>query len=69
MPDIAMCRNPTCEKKNECWRYMAIPSQYQCYAVRRGIEILTRNGVSKYKLMFYVLIGFKSTPEEDLLAG
>jgi len=29
MPDIAMCRNPTCEKKNECWRYMAIPSQYQ----------------------------------------
>lgn len=35
-------------------------------AVRRGIEILTKNGVSKHKLMFYVLIGFKSTPEEDL---
>jgi len=27
MPDIAMCRNPTCEKKNECWRYMAMPNQ------------------------------------------
>ncbi len=34
--------------------------------VRRGIEILTKNGVSKHKLMFYVLIGFNSTPEEDL---
>ena len=32
MPDIVMCRNPTCEKKNECWRYMAIPNQtYQHY--------------------------------------
>jgi len=35
-------------------------------AVRRGIEILTSNGVKPYKLMFYVLIGFNSTPEEDL---
>ena len=35
-------------------------------AVRRGIEILTKNGVSKHKLMFYVLIGFNSTHEEDL---
>lgn len=35
-------------------------------AVREGIEVLTKNGVAKYKLMFYVLIGFNSTPEEDL---
>jgi hypothetical protein len=35
-------------------------------AVRRGIKILVNNGVKKYKLMFYVLIGFNSTPEEDL---
>lgn len=35
-------------------------------AVRRGIDILTTNGVAKHKLMFYVLIGFDSTPEEDL---
>lgn len=34
--------------------------------VRRGIEILTSNGVAAHKLMFYVLIGFDSTPEEDL---
>ena len=35
-------------------------------AVRKGIDILVENGVKKYKLMFYVLIGFDSTPEEDL---
>ena len=36
MPDIAMCRNPTCEKKNECWQYMTIPNQpYQRYMVRK----------------------------------
>lgn len=35
-------------------------------AVLRGIDILTSNGVKPYKLMFYVLIGFNSTPEEDL---
>lgn len=35
-------------------------------AVRRGIEVLTANGVARYKLMFYVLIGYDSTPGEDL---
>ncbi|MBU7006327.1 hypothetical protein [Phosphitispora fastidiosa] len=35
-------------------------------AVRRGIKVLVQNGVSHRKLMFYVLIGFDSTPEEDL---
>lgn len=35
-------------------------------AVRRGIDILVKNGVAKHKLMFYVLIGFDSTPEEDM---
>jgi len=35
-------------------------------AVRRGINILVQNGVAKHKIMFYVLIGFNSTPEEDL---
>lgn len=34
--------------------------------VRKGIKTLTENGVSAHKLMFYVLIGFDSTPEEDL---
>ncbi len=35
-------------------------------AVRRGIEILVKGGIAKHKLMFYVLIGFNSTPEEDM---
>jgi len=34
--------------------------------VRAGIKILTENGVSAHKLMFYVLIGFDSTLDEDL---
>jgi hypothetical protein len=34
--------------------------------VRAGIKILTENGVSAHKLMFYVLIGFDSIPDEDL---
>jgi len=39
MPDIAMCRNPTCEKKNECWRYIAMPIISNiCIAVFKGGE-------------------------------
>lgn len=34
--------------------------------VINGIKILLENGVKSYKLMFYVLIGFNSTQEEDL---
>lgn len=34
--------------------------------VRKGIDILITNGVKKYKLMFYVLIGFNSSPAEDI---
>lgn len=34
--------------------------------VRRGIEVLLKKGVAKHKLMFYVLVGFNSTPEEDM---
>lgn len=35
-------------------------------AVRRGIEVLVANGVSRRKIMFYVLIGFTTTEQEDL---
>lgn len=35
-------------------------------AVRKGIKILGDAGIKPYRLMFYVLIGFDSTPEEDL---
>lgn len=32
----------------------------------RGYNVLINNGVKPYKMMSYVLIGFNSTPEEDL---
>ncbi len=32
MPDIAMCLNEKCEKKEQCYRYTAEPCEYQCYA-------------------------------------
>lgn len=35
-------------------------------AVRDGIAVLERNGVPRSRLMFYVLIGYDSTPEHDL---
>jgi len=35
-------------------------------AVTRGIDILVKNGVARWKQMFYVLIGFNTTEEEDL---
>lgn len=35
-------------------------------AVRRGIQILKSFGMYRNKVMFYVLIGFDTTPEEDL---
>ena len=62
MPDIAMCRNPTCEKKNECWRYIAIPSQYQCYMEFQNI---CKNPTYKY---FYP-IDDKSIRKDDIDGG
>jgi len=35
-------------------------------AVREGIKTLVRSGVGISRLMFYVLIGYDSTPEQDL---
>ena len=34
--------------------------------IRKGIETLLSNGVKYYRIMFYVLVGFNSTPAEDL---
>ena len=31
MPDISMCKNEDCDRKNQCFRYTAIPSIYQAY--------------------------------------
>ena len=35
-------------------------------AILKGLDCLIANGVKKYKIMVYVLIGFDSTPIEDL---
>ena len=35
-------------------------------AAPRGIEVLRRNGIKPWRLMFYVLIGFNTTPEYDM---
>jgi hypothetical protein len=34
--------------------------------VRRGVENLNKCGIKSYRIFFYVLIGYDSTPEEDL---
>ena len=33
MPDITMCLDHQCSKKNNCYRYLAKPSPYQSYFV------------------------------------
>jgi hypothetical protein len=42
MPDIAMCKGTDCPMKNECYRFLATPSEFrQSYFVIPPIE----NGV------------------------
>lgn len=31
MPDISMCQNMTCPKKENCYRFTAAPGRYQSY--------------------------------------
>jgi hypothetical protein len=31
MPDLSMCTSEKCSKRKKCYRYMAIPSEYQSY--------------------------------------
>jgi len=31
MPDIAMCANTECPLRNHCYRFRAVPSEYQSY--------------------------------------
>jgi hypothetical protein len=38
MPDITMCLDHQCNKKNTCYRYLAKPSTYQSYFVRSPRE-------------------------------
>jgi hypothetical protein len=46
MPDISMCPEYNCPKRDKCYRYKAIPSgAYQSYMVGRGF---TGDDCSKY---------------------
>lgn len=38
----------------------------QDVAIAPGIETLKRHGIKPYRLMFYVLVGFNTTPEYDM---
>ena len=31
MPDISMCPNPKCRKRFRCYRFMAVPDDWQSY--------------------------------------
>lgn len=33
MADISMCTNSKCPLSSTCYRYLARPSQYQCYYI------------------------------------
>jgi len=33
MPDITMCYNQQCEMRNTCYRTMAVPSDWQSWAI------------------------------------
>lgn len=46
--------------------HFAWDSKAQEDAVPRGVEILARNGVRPWRLMFYVLVGFNTSPEYDM---
>lgn len=46
--------------------HFAWDSHAQDDAVPRGVEILKRNGIRPYRLMFYILVGFGTTREYDM---
>ena len=52
--------------KHEKRIHFAWDSHAQDEAVPRGIECLKRNGLKPWRLMFYVLVGFKHDPDYDM---
>ena len=52
--------------KREKRLHFAWDGHSQDDAVPRGIECLKRNGIKPYRLMFYVLVGFNTTPDYDM---
>lgn len=43
MPDISMCMNSKCVRREECYRYRAIPFKIQSYSNFRPIKGKCRN--------------------------
>ena len=46
--------------------HFAWDGKSQDSAIVSGIETLARNGINSWKLMFYVLVGFNTSPEYDM---
>lgn len=38
MPDIGMCLNHECPLRDACYRYRAIPSEWQSYAAFKPVD-------------------------------
>ena len=52
--------------KSEKRYHFAWDGHAQDEAVPRGIEILKKAGIKPWRLMFYVLVGFNTSPEYDM---
>ena len=63
MNDITMCQNENCERKLECYRYMAVPDDYwQSFSQYEYICYKDENNKeNNYKYFYY--IGNKPTRE------
>ena len=60
MPDISMCIGGDCPRKNDCYRYRAIPNSYQTYFVNPPF----RDGDCKY--FNKLLPGDRLVPIEEI---
>jgi hypothetical protein len=51
MPDITMCKNESCEKRYDCYRYMVKPSKYM-----QSYSYFENNFVGKSCQMFWEIL-------------
>lgn len=59
MPDISMCKNQTCELRSKCYRYRAIPGEWQSYMLGLNPE----NGICTH---FWDAEGYRVRPTEEV---
>lgn len=68
MPDITMCVNKQCPLRSRCYRYRAVPSSWQSYAMYRYIVKIGDDKKPEYECdMFWEIDGrvLRSTEEAD----